>query len=641
MRLRTIFIASMAILIGVLVVVIVGRITIVLQDSARRDISDDLIRSREIFEQARLHRQSLHASAGRVVAEEPRLKAVVATEEVTQETVYGVAYELHKALQSDLFLMTDGEGRLLADVLDPKAFGFDLKGKPLVAKAIAGGEQAGVWTSEGRVFEVFAKRLMFGTTTVGVLIVGFGINDQIANNIYHQTGSITIVELDGKIVASSSREDGGEIDRESAAAVLASAPAVNTSDNNEDPVELNIGGDRYLALTSSYPGYSGDSKVSYTLLRSLDRAMLPAHRISNILYRIAGWGILAAVVVAGALSIALSRSLDRLVVFVKNIGAGELSARVAERGPTEMRVLAKAMNRMVAELEASRVELAAKERLEQELEISARIQTSILPRSFDVNELAIAARMIPASEVGGDYYDVFYGAAPKGRSKRALAEWPPRGAPLWIGVGDVAGHGLRSGLIMLMVQSVVSALGRANPNAAPSDIVRALNMVLYENIRHRLGHDEHATFSMMRYAGEGRFVFAGAHEEILVCRADSDRFETIPTEGPWVGAMHDIGATAVDAELVLQPGDLMILYTDGITEARNAAGEQFGIDRLGNEVLACREQAPEQIVEAVFQAVASFSPQQDDDRTLLVIHYRPRAPSLDDGAQGTKSDGRS
>lgn len=637
MRLRTTFIASMVILVSGLLIIIVGRVAIVLQDTARLEVSDDLNRSREIFENARVYRQSLYASEGRVVAEEPRLKAVVATEDVSQETVYGVAYDLRKALQSDLFLMTDGEGRLLADVLDPKAFGFDLRGNAIVAKAIAEGEQAGVWTSEGAVFEVFAKRLMFGTTAVGVLVVGFKVNDQIASNIQKQAGSITIVMLDGKIIASSNREDGTELNRESAEKELSSLSVSNTSENSLNPVELTIGGERYLGLISPFPSYAGESKLRYAVLRSLDRAMLPSYRVSNILYRIAALGLLASVILAIALSVALSRSLDRLVVFVKSIGAGELKTRVSEKGPSEIRTLAKAMNWMVAELDESRAQMAAKERLEQELEISARIQTSILPRSFDAGELGIAARMVPATEVGGDYYDVFYGAAPKGRSKRAALEWPPRGAPLWIGIGDVAGHGLRSGLIMLMVQSVVSALGRANPKALPSDIVRALNMVLYENIRHRLGHDEHATFTMMRYEGAGRFVFAGAHEEILVCRANAEGFETIPTEGPWVGAVHDVGTTAVNAELLLNDGDLMILYTDGITEARNAAGDQFGLERLANEILARRAQPLEQMIEAVFQAVASFSPHQDDDRTLLVIHYRSQATSRDEAGANLKT----
>src|SRR5262249_7320903 len=151
---------------------------------------------------------------------------------------------------------------------------------------------------------------------------------------------------------------------------------------------------------------------------------------------------------------------------------------------------------------------------------------------------------IPASEVGGDYYDVF----------------PVVGGG-WIGIGDVAGHGLTSGLIMLMVQSTVAALGRQSPGAAPRDIVRVVNEGLFDNIRHRLRNDEHVTLSLMRFHRDGRIVFAGAHEEIVVFRKAAGRCELIPTLGPWLGAMRDVGPVTVDNALRLEDGDLMVLYS--------------------------------------------------------------------------------
>jgi sigma-B regulation protein RsbU (phosphoserine phosphatase) len=271
----------------------------------------------------------------------------------------------------------------------------------------------------------------------------------------------------------------------------------------------------------------------------------------------------------------------------------------------ELASLGAAMNRMAEELALSRTQMAEKERLEKELEISARIQTSILPRKLAVEGLEVAARMIPASEVGGDYYDVF--PTPDGG---------------WIGVGDVAGHGLTSGLIMLMVQSCIAALGRDDPGAAPRDLVRVLNLVLYENIRHRLGNDEHVTISVMRYHRSGRVVFAGAHEDIVICRADTGKVETIPTLGPWVGAMRDVSRTVQDEELLLRDGDVMVLYTDGVTEARSDKGEQFGLERLARQVEALHEEPVERIRDAILDEVARFAPRQDDDVTLLVLRYR-------------------
>jgi phosphoserine phosphatase RsbU/P len=249
--------------------------------------------------------------------------------------------------------------------------------------------------------------------------------------------------------------------------------------------------------------------------------------------------------------------------------------------------------------------MAAKERLEKELEISARIQTSILPRRLDVPGLDVAARMIPASEVGGDYYDVF---AVEGGGILAI--------------GDVAGHGLQSGLVMLMVQSAIGALGREDPTAKPKDLVRVLNLVLYDNIRNRLRNDEHVTLTVMRYHRNGRIVFAGAHEDILVLRARTGKVEAIPTLGPWVGAIRDVARTVQDDELVLEDGDVMVLYTDGITEARSASGEMFGMERLTDRIEALGGEPVERIRDAILDDVAHFSRAQEDDVTLLVVRYR-------------------
>src|SRR5262249_11742848 len=157
--------------------------------------------------------------------------------------------------------------------------------------------------------------------------------------------------------------------------------------------------------------------------------------------------------------------------------AGELQARADGAGLVEVDALATAMNRMVSELERSREELSHKERLEQEMEIAERIQTSILPRRLEAPGLEGAGVLRPATEVGGAYSDFL-----------------PHDGGCWIGIGDVAGHGLTAGLVMLMVQSIVAALTRVRRDATPADVVCILNEVLYDNIRHRLANDEHVTF---------------------------------------------------------------------------------------------------------------------------------------------------
>jgi DNA-binding LacI/PurR family transcriptional regulator/serine phosphatase RsbU (regulator of sigma subunit) len=252
--------------------------------------------------------------------------------------------------------------------------------------------------------------------------------------------------------------------------------------------------------------------------------------------------------------------------------------------------------------EATRRQRAERERLEKEMEIAARIQTTIVPKRIEVPGLDMAAVMIPATEVGGDYYDVI-----------------PFEGGCWIGVGDVAGHGLQTGLVMLMIQSMVAALVRRSPRASPSEVIGVLNAVMYDNVHRRMSQDEHATLSLLRYDGGGRFVCAGAHEDIVIHRAATGRCEQLETRGPWVGAFPDVRRMLVESSFVLAPGDVMVLYTDGVTEARDARGVQFGPDRLSAIVESVADQPVQDIRDHLTAGVRSWAAVQDDDMSLVVV----------------------
>jgi len=243
--------------------------------------------------------------------------------------------------------------------------------------------------------------------------------------------------------------------------------------------------------------------------------------------------------------------------------------------------------------------------LRREVEIARRIQTSVLPTELGVAGLQMAAKMIAASAVGGDYYDVRV-----------------TGDGCWIGVGDVVGHGLEAGLVVLMIQSGTAALITHNPDALPHHILPALNRMLFDNLRHRMGRDDHATLTMLRFFADGRLSYAGAHEDIIIC-SPSGSVRTIPTHGSWLGISANIGHELESRTIQLAPGDLVVLYTDGIPEARRNH-ECFGMSRLVAEVESRHTQPVETILEGILCAVTGFcggSPQ--DDATLLVFRYLP------------------
>jgi PAS domain S-box-containing protein len=239
------------------------------------------------------------------------------------------------------------------------------------------------------------------------------------------------------------------------------------------------------------------------------------------------------------------------------------------------------------------------------LAIAQRVQTSILPRKVAVRGLEISAKMITASEVGGDYYDIL--SVDDG---------------CWIAIGDVSGHGIDAGLLMLMLQSTVLTTVMARPEASPADILRLVNQALVHNVRGRLGSRDHVTMSLLRYRPDGRIVFAGAHEEMILVRSATGAVESIATPGPWLGARQDVGKHLVDSELQLEDGDLLVLYTDGLTEARNDKGQMFDLDRLMAAVRTAQHKPALLVRDNVLTAVRRFMAEQQDDMTLVVIRYR-------------------
>ncbi|MDX2088178.1 MAG: SpoIIE family protein phosphatase [Kofleriaceae bacterium] len=588
MKLRTALLAGTAVLVAAIIAATVIAIVILVDRSERTALRADLDRSHTVFHDLLEYRHSALRSDCRVVANEPRLRALVATKDITRETVIGVVAELRASLGSDLFFLTDPSGTLISDALDPTADGHDLSANPVIAGVLKSGEGSAVLISGGKPYQAQGCRVEFGAQTAGIIAIGRIFDDNVAQAIYRQTGSTLAVAVDGQQVAASVLHDGTRSDLGAIARDATSTIA-----------EVDVKEGSYVVTGGALPGYAGKRTLTYAIMRSLDEALAPGRRLIYTVIVIAALAFAGSLVLAFALSRRLSRPVDELVAFTHKVSRGTLSARAEAKGMSEVKALATAMNHMVEEIEKSRDQLAEKERLEKELEIATRIQTSMLPVSFDVHRMDIAAKMVPAAEVGGDYYDIL-----------------PVKDGCWIGIGDVAGHGLTAGLEMMMVQSVVSALVRENPEATPKHHLKILNQVIYDNVRNRLHQDEHVTLTLMHCA-EGNVTFAGAHEDIILCRVGATQCERIATPGPWLGAMRDITRVTQDSTLELAPGDLMVLYSDGITESRGADGKEFGIDRLCDTIFAARNLTVEEIRDRIFEAVASY--RQDDDRSVVVL----------------------
>ncbi|MEW6494943.1 MAG: SpoIIE family protein phosphatase [Cyanobacteriota bacterium] len=247
-------------------------------------------------------------------------------------------------------------------------------------------------------------------------------------------------------------------------------------------------------------------------------------------------------------------------------------------------------------------------RLATELEITRKLQQMLLPRDKELSAISgldIAGFMEPAEQVGGDYYDIL--------KHNGLVK---------IGIGDVTGHGLESGVLMIMVQTAVRTLLSIN-ETDPAKFLSAINRTIYDNVQ-RMNSDKNLTLSLLDYQ-QGQLCLTGQHEEMIVVRADGtlERIDTIDLGFP-IGLEADITDFVAQIQVQLHLGDVVVLYTDGITEAENLAGKHYGIERLCEVVRLHRQLSALAIKQAVIDDVRSHigSSQVYDDITLLVLKQK-------------------
>jgi serine phosphatase RsbU (regulator of sigma subunit) len=253
-------------------------------------------------------------------------------------------------------------------------------------------------------------------------------------------------------------------------------------------------------------------------------------------------------------------------------------------------------------------------RMEAELNITRQLQQMLLPTEQELNQiesLDIAGFMEPADEVGGDYYDVLQ-----------------HNGQVKIGIGDVTGHGLESGVLMLMTQTAVRTLLTSNEQD-PIRFLDILNRTLHDNIE-RMAVDKSLSLALVDCSpyepGKMRQLrLSGQHEQLIVVRKNSEieLVDTIDLGFP-LGLEAGISQFINELSINLEPGDGVVLYSDGITEAENEAREFYGLERLCQIVSRHWAQTAAEIKEAVIADVRQFIGQQKmyDDLTLLVVKQK-------------------
>ncbi len=309
----------------------------------------------------------------------------------------------------------------------------------------------------------------------------------------------------------------------------------------------------------------------------------------------------------------LSRAVNRMTDATRRVQRGDFSARIEVHRRDQIGALQSSFNEMAANLEKLVTEAAQKEILLKDLEIAHELQQSLLPDTLTAPPaLRFETYFEPSAAIGGDYYDLL----------------PMRGGRLLVAVADVSGHGISAGLRMAMVKSALEVLCEREDD--PEEVLRHLHRLLLAGYA-KSGQRGFVTATLTRVDAErGELVVINAgHSPTYLLRRGGVREIVLPS--PPLGVLGgELGRAAV----TLEPEDVVVWLSDGLIEAQGA-DEDFGYRRVV-AALSGLDGDPRAVKESLLAAVAAHTGglPPDDDRTLVVMAYRPEAPTASvDGAK--------
>ena len=344
---------------------------------------------------------------------------------------------------------------------------------------------------------------------------------------------------------------------------------------------------------------------------SLDRWVLFVLIVFGVLFLIIEF---FALVVGLSLAKSITGSVHELFVGTERVRTGDFSHRIDVKSRDQLGELANSFNTMTSTLTGLLAEMAEKKRLAEELRIARDIQMSLLPQGpIGIPGLAMTANCTPAREVGGDYYDVL----------------PIDDHRIGVLIADVSGKGTSAALYMAELKGLMLSLTQIH--MSPRALMIAANRIIAANLDSR-------SFITMTYAIfdlEARtMTYARAgHTPLIHLPAHGARRQArlLTTGGMVLGLKLDNGEKFAElleeVTLPLETGDLFVLFTDGITEAMNAAEDLFGEDRLGALIEEHADLPFEELRERIIREVRAFAgePGPHDDMTLILLRVDPMA----------------
>jgi len=248
--------------------------------------------------------------------------------------------------------------------------------------------------------------------------------------------------------------------------------------------------------------------------------------------------------------------------------------------------------------------LSIKERMEQELKIATSIQTKLLPKKMPkIKGIEVYGTMIAAREIGGDYFD--------------FVQREDSDKELNICIGDVSGKGLPAGLIMVMTRTLIRSL--IQTHISTNKIISKANKLLNRDI----DDNKFITILLMHWnsVDEKLHYSSGGHEHIIIYRAAKKKCDVYKSGGLAIGIIPELPFDTAEKELSINYGDTIILYTDGVTEARNEQNDMFSLEKLVETVEKYGEQNITILINSIYNELQIFmgKREQFDDITLVGV----------------------
>jgi len=305
-----------------------------------------------------------------------------------------------------------------------------------------------------------------------------------------------------------------------------------------------------------------------------------------------------AMATSAAMVLSITRSTSRLTAGARAVERGDLDHRVPVKRHDQLGDLARSFNHMTDSVQSMLADVAEKERLARELELAREIQESLLPAShLEVGPVSVRATFTPATEVGGDYFDVF----PISEDRVVVA------------IGDVAGHGLSTGLLMASLKSSVAAL--VHEGYGGTDLIAKVNHLLMEHGQARTM----ATLTVVEIdLGDGRLVLTNAgHCPALLILPEEKPDELLVSSVPMGSRL----CHPASIERPFPAGSRLVLYSDGLVEAVSPDGEPFGYQRLEEVVEAATDPSGSGLTTTILDALAEHANgvPAADDLTILIV----------------------